>query len=59
MLNHRCEAKPIDLARRCPERCGFKSALGSAGLIRKGGQLLIKHAFTAQCVFESLGGLVD
>jgi hypothetical protein len=36
-----------------------KSALGYMGVIRKEGQLLIKHAFAAQRVFESLGGLVD
>jgi hypothetical protein len=33
--------------------------LGYMGVIREAGQLLIKHAFAAQRVFESLGGLVD
>jgi hypothetical protein len=35
------------------------SALGCLDVIRKGYWLLIKHAFPAQCVFESLGGSVD
>jgi hypothetical protein len=59
MLSHWCEAKPIDLAWRRPGRRGSKSARGCMGVIRKGGRLLIKHAFPAQCAFESLGGLVD
>jgi len=58
MLSHWCEAKPIDLAWRRPGRRGSKSACGCMGVI-KGGRLLIKHAFPAQGVFESLGGLVD
>jgi hypothetical protein len=40
-------------------RRGSKSALGHVGVIRKGGQLLIKHGFPAQCVFQTLGYLVD
>jgi hypothetical protein len=56
MLSHWCEAKPIDLAWRRPGRRGSKSARGCMGVIRKGGRLLIKHAFPAQCAFESLGG---
>jgi hypothetical protein len=59
MISHRCGAKPIDLAWRRARRRGSKSGLGCMGVIRKRGQLLIKHAFPAQCVFESPGGLVD
>jgi hypothetical protein len=35
---------------------GSNSALS---YFRKGYWLLIKHAFPAQCVFESLAGLID
>jgi hypothetical protein len=40
---------------------GFRSnsSLGYLGVVRRGDQLLIKHAFPAQCGFESPGGLVD
>jgi len=35
------------------------SSLGYLDVVRRGDQLLIKHAFPAQCGFESPGGLVD